>query len=175
MTPLVSTRVTVLLAVCLFTPFGLRTLSTRLEPYPAVLLPAGATRVRLNQSEVSFSRTTLTCRGRDGNWQPLDVTRLLSPIPPWYLHDIVSNEFGLKSTPYEGVSLQWVSRVITLPRHTPSDEELQATRRWLALRLAATPDCQPAIRIAVERTTVGVPSGHVAQHAVVYESIHELD
>ena len=99
MTPLVSTRVTILLAVCLFTPFALRTLSTRLEPYPAVLLPAGASRVRLNQSEVSFSRTTLTCRGRDGNWQPLDVTRLLSPIPPWSFHDIVSNEFGLKSTP----------------------------------------------------------------------------
>ncbi len=167
--------ITLLIGLSLTVPFGLRVLSPRLEPHPAILFPSGASVIRVDRAEVSFERTTLWGASEAGEWFALDPGRFLHPIPVQYLDALAANDFGLVRRAVEPVVLRYVWSVVTPPGHVPSVADVAETRRWLAERLVAFGADPAVMRASRERLTLEVPTGRSLRSEVLSTRLYRLN
>lgn len=165
------------IAVCLSVPFGLRIVSTRLEPHPAILLPAGASIVNVGGHEVVFGRAVLWALepSEPGGWVEIDPGELLAPVPVHFFEALASNDFGLVRRADEPILLRYIWRHVTLPRHRPSDDEVMRTRAWLAARLGRLGVDSTAMRVTWERLRLELPSGRALAREVIADRYYQLD
>jgi hypothetical protein len=87
---------TTVLSAFLLVPFAIRYFAPLLEPYPAVLLPAGAESIKTTEGQIDFGRTAIYGRvpGRDA-WTSLSPSQFLNPIPPEFFGPLARRYFGL--------------------------------------------------------------------------------
>lgn len=87
------------LAFCLLVPFGLRLVSSKLEPYPAILLPSGDKQVQvpLEGPIPNYIYTDLYGFVPEKGWESIDEESFISPIPRNYLSFILDRNKGLFS------------------------------------------------------------------------------
>jgi len=166
--------ITAAIFAALLLPFGLSFLAPQLEPYPAIIMPSGASLVHLERKHIQFIHTTLWGQSGSGEWRAVDPRALLDPIPVWYLDGLVRHDFGLSTPPTEAVPLRWI-RTIHVPRPQPSHESVLQTEAWLRERLRAAGADQPVLRVTQERVTVTVPEGRVVDDVLVSEHVYQLD
>ena len=144
---LFSTRVTIVIALALVIPFGIMQL-TSAEPFPAILLPAGATEVRTNDSVVEYGGVVLEGVDDQGAPVAIDAAEFLDPIPVQYLYALADAHFaldagddvdgGATSTPDEpAIVVRKVGWSLDLPSFEPSEAEQREIREWLRGRLVA--------------------------------------
>lgn len=159
-----SVTATLGIAALLFVPFVTRSLSGALEPYPAVLLPAGAGWIESRAKELRFDQLKLWghCAGPgDEQWRELDSERVIAPIPVYYLGAIEERGFGLGAPASQRVNVKLLGDV-NVPRPQPSPEDVAATKRWLGARLQSL-GCSPKeLRVTRQVKVVEVPSGRVS-------------
>jgi hypothetical protein len=74
-------------------PFCLRFVG--FEPYPAILLPSGASKIKKADEKISFEVTKLYALNERGNWAEIDQKQFMSPIPVYYLDYILDQNLGL--------------------------------------------------------------------------------
>lgn len=125
------------LALVLGAPFALKTVAPALEPYPAIIYPAGAGVVDTRENLLRSSRVELV--GFDpasGQEQIVEIQPFLSPIPVQYFRDLTSREFGLQ----ENLSLEIDFRILplktrTVVRRPITPEARDEAREWLRGRL----------------------------------------
>ena len=90
---MLSARFTVLLAGALLVPFALR-LWIEVEPYPAILLPDGATVLQREGGVTTFESLALFARRASGEETRLDARSFMDPIPSQYLMGLAAMQFG---------------------------------------------------------------------------------
>jgi hypothetical protein len=127
-----------LLSLCLFIPFGLSFISG-LEPYPAVILPGGAGKIKIDGDDLRFSKLVLYGKDQESDqWKSLDATAFLDPIPVVYLRSIIVNEFGLNRDRVVSVNFAWnlFPDFDYTNQKFITEERVVAAKAWLRERLA---------------------------------------
>lgn len=64
------------------------------EPYPAILLPSGASIIKDNGA-ITFDRWQLIVRSADDRQYEVNLHELLRSIPAWYRTHVIQRHFGL--------------------------------------------------------------------------------
>lgn len=162
---LFSRRATWLLAAFLIAPEVLRAVSGSLEPYPAVLLPAGAGKIGLNGDRLPLRRTLLEAQ-RAGRWHAIDATKFLEPLPVHFLGGVLRGEFGFHDGGWRGAKAP-------PPKTAPADVE--STKRWLRRKLEQLGFEAARIRVVEQEVTIEVPSGRRLHEKVLSERVHALE
>jgi hypothetical protein len=134
--PPFSPRATLAIGLALAIPFALRS-ATTVEPYPAVLFPAGAGKVSLDRGAVIVP--LLSIKGRDGQGVPreLPAEKLLAPIPVQYLWSLAARDFGQAPPTPLTLALKKGGPERTFSRPAPDAASRREARLWLADRLHA--------------------------------------
>lgn len=162
--PLFSVRFSLVLALCLLVPEVLRALSGSLEPYPAVLLPAGAGKVRLPGGRATLKHVLIEGE-RAGGWQELDRAALLAPLPVHYFGEVVRGELGFHDRKWHG---------LTAPPPSTTPEQLLQTKKWLRQRLTEMGFEAHRLKVVQESYVLEVPSGRRSDVRRLKETLYEL-
>jgi len=148
-----NTLYTALLSTVLVVPFAITFLAPVLEPYPAVLLPAGGTRINTTGDRLDLGRTSIYGKVAGGDaWTRLYPLEFLSPIPPEFSPLLAQRYFGL--SPVGPIANRTrVGVVITIdPRKVP-EEEVKNAKQWLRARLKESGCDSNVLRISEEVLT----------------------
>ncbi|MBD0257999.1 MAG: hypothetical protein ICV83_19980 [Cytophagales bacterium] len=173
-----SLRFTIVLLAILLVPFLLRhRYGSSMEPYPAILLPAVATKDKVAETEFNVRYKVLYGQLGDGTWRRVDERRLLYPIPVQYEGLILSREFGLKPPePAGGAGIQNVLGRLGILRSKRLTEEEQAeAKRWVKEKLREQGFTRPVLKIAQREEVVAVPGGETLVAKNTDEKIIYLD
>lgn len=166
-----------LLLTALVVPYGLKLLSPLLEPYPAIIFPAGAGKVESSQDTFEFSISNIYCFNLlTEDWEKLSTRSFLHPIPPQRFYAISRNEFGLNSDlEYEVNFRRNILPSFTYKNHSAlSAAKIESTRAWLRDRLQKH-GCR-AESLLVRRTlmSVNLKTRIVSEIDVIGEEKFEL-
>ncbi len=173
-----SLRFTIVLLTILLVPFLLRhRYGSKLEPYPAILLPAVATQEKAAETQFNARYTVLYGQRGDGTWKRVDERLLLYPIPVQYEGVILSRELGLKPPEPAGrAGIQNVLGRLGLLRYRRLTEEDQvAAKRWVKEKLRQQGFTRPVLKIAQREEVVAVPGGETVSAKITDEKIIHLD
>lgn len=160
-----SPRATLGIALILLVPELSRHIGASFEPFPAVLLPAGAGKLRLPDGKLTMKHTLVEAR-RGGVWSEVDRARLLAPLPVHYFGEVVRADFGF----HDG---KWHGTTAPPPHVSPAD--LHQTKRWLRARLAQLGFEVHALRVVEERYVLVLPSGSRSGAERLWEKLYDLD
>jgi|GraSoi_2013_60cm_1033757.scaffolds.fasta_scaffold00851_5 hypothetical protein len=148
-----NTLYTGLLSTVLVVPFAISFLAPVLEPYPAVLLPPGGTRIKTTEDQMDLGRISIYGKvaGRDA-WTRLSPPKFLSPIAPEFFSPLAQRNFGL--SPVGPIANRTrVGLVITIdPRKVP-EEEVRNAKQWFRARLKDSGCDDNVLRITQEVLT----------------------
>lgn len=171
------TVLTFLLVIALIVPYGLKLLSSSLEPYPAILFPSGAAKVRGDQDSFEFETINLYCFDlMSESWKPKDTSSFLSPIPNHFFGAIVKNEFGLNPDLEYTVK----SRKNFLPRftyknvHALSAVNIDEAKAWLRNRLLEQGCRDDSLLIQRKLMLADLNDKSVSEIKVTSEKLYEL-
>ena len=67
------------------------------EPYPAIILPSGASRIQTTEEFTTFSRIRFFAEDQAGTRSEVSTEQLIHPIPPQYIYALLGHRFGLES------------------------------------------------------------------------------
>lgn len=162
---LFSPRATLLILLCLLVPEILRLISGALEPYPAVLLPAGAGKLRLPGGRLKMKHVLIEAE-REGVWREVDRAALLDPLPVHYFGEVVRGEFGFHDRKWRGT---------TPPPPAASPEQLQQTKDWLRARLRQLGFSDRRLRVVEESYWLELATGTRQGLQRQKETRYELD
>jgi hypothetical protein len=144
---------TTVLSALLLVPFAISFLAPVLEPYPAVLLPPGDTRIKTTEDQMDLGRISIYGKvaGRDA-WTRLSPPKFLSPIAPEFFSPLAQRNFGL--SPVGPIANRTrVGLVITIdPRKVP-EEEVRNAKQWFRARLKDSGCDDNVLRITQEVLT----------------------
>jgi hypothetical protein len=154
-----------LILLCLLLPEILRLVSGSLEPYPAVLLPAGAGKLRLPGGRLNMKHVLVEAE-RDGAWREVDRAALLDPLPVHYFGEVVRGEFGFHHRKWRGT---------TPPPPAASPEQLQQTKDWLRARLTQLGFSDRRLRVVEESYWLELATGTRQGLQRQKETSYELD
>jgi hypothetical protein len=150
---------TLLIALALIVPESLRSWAKSLEPYPAVILPAGASTIRIKRGTVPMSRLFLTAK-RNGKWEEVDVAKFMAPISKHYFGHVAGRGFGFPKS----------------RRASPRQlEQAAQTKRWMKAKLTAQGFETKELRVMSEKLTVALPSGKQTGSRVSRKKTYDLD
>jgi hypothetical protein len=159
---------TTLLSASLFVPFTISYLAPTLEPYPAVLLPSWAGRIKTTEDQIDFNRTAIYGRvaGRDA-WTRLSPSQFLNPVPPEFFPPLALRYFGL--SPFGRITHTIKGgAVIRIDTRKVSEEEVTNAKQWLRARLNGSGCDDNVLRITQEVVTLRLSDR--AEIAVRYQS-----
>lgn len=157
-------------------PFALLKLHAALEPVPAILLPSGAYRADVRQTEVTSINLLAWARSREfpQEWTRVEPARLIAPIPVQSFHDIAQDGFGLTPTRPAPLWVRGIGHMVTRPARI-SDTDAEETRAWLRARLETLGFGSDELRITRERQTIDKRTRRVLQQEVLHEARYRLD
>lgn len=135
MKPLFSFKFTIFLFASLFFPFVMKTASSKLEPYPAIILPSGAGKLDLKESVINVNYLSIYGYDFQGKLEKIDAKQFLHPIPNQYIYAIFDNEFGLSTKTTKEILLRGTNKKIEMKRELASPEERQIAKIWLSNKL----------------------------------------
>ena len=135
MKPLFSLKFTVFLVLVLFVPFVLRTLAKQLEPYPAIILPSGASKIDLKEGVIGVNSLSIYGYDTQGKLEKIDVKQFIAPIPSHYFPVIAKNEFGLSTKTTDEIWLRGLNKKIDIKRKSVSLANQELAKIWLSNRL----------------------------------------
>ena len=167
---------TLLLSCLLIPPFILKTLSPSLEPYPAIILPSGSDTIAIENSKVSFVKTSVWAKQNDRAiiWSQIDSSKFLEPIPGYYLQHIVLNSFGFKPEDRKvGSALKQKHDSFLSSKITSA--EIAATKNWFGDKLTKSGYLSDEFKVVSEEMTFDVNSGKIVSREKVDEKVFRLD
>lgn len=127
-------------------------LRTDTEPYPAILLPSGASLLR---GEGSFTGVETECRAEDsaGRQYPFSLATVLDVVPTNYRQFVVDGGFGInRSRVVRSLPIPFTGRRLRLGRQK-TQAQIDSTRQWLRTKLHQTLGID-AVRIHVLKYSV---------------------
>lgn len=174
MKPLFSLKFTTFLSIVLFVPFVMKTANSQLEPYPALLLPAGAGKLNLEEKIIKVNTIAIYGYDLQGKLQKIDSQEFLAPIPRHYLYAIVDNEFGLSTKTIDEIWLRGLGEKIERKRKPISPENQKLAKFWLSKRLSILGLSTSSILLRDEIKTLEINSGKELSREINNEKIISL-
>ena len=170
-----SLRFTIILLFSLFLPFCLSIF--KLEPYPAVLLPSYAIKIKKTDNHVLLANKALFALNNKGNWEQINSKLLLDPIPVQYLPSIMSNDFGfdtdslkLKSTGFKTFKkFSFIKKTVT------RQDEIREIKNWFKKKLIKQGFASSELKIISFSQTISIATGAIEKSKIKYERIISLD
>lgn len=158
---------TALLFTFLVVPFTFRYLAPILEPYPAVLLPSGAGRIKAAEDQMDFVKTAIYGRtaGRV-TWTQLSPSKFLNPVPLEFFPSLAERYFGLSPVRPRAGSNR-VGPLITINPRKVGDAEVRNVEQWFRGRLKGSGCDDSVLRITQGVVTVRRADG--AELAIRYD------
>lgn len=164
---------TLLLAFILVPPFALTTLKPHLEPYPALILPSGAVKVKVGAKDISFVRTSLWGKQEtDNTWTRIDLETFWTPLPKQYFKPIVRNSLGLKSGKPRIIQLP---KGINISRNKVTPSEIQDAKYWWRQKLVQSGYASNELMITVERVKFDIETSKIIKTKRSHEEVFRLD
>lgn len=152
-----SVRFTLVLAGALVLPLCVREISG-VEPYPAILLPTGATLVRELEGVVEFQSLALYAGRASGEELRLKVTSFMDPIPGHYLGGLATRVFGQLNVSRRQLRLGPLGEWSVNAKRASATERLQALE-WLAARVFSADADAATLILRLETHHVEVATG----------------
>jgi hypothetical protein len=143
---------TVALAILLIVPLVTRVL-TNTEPYPAILLPSGATKIAVRARAATFDHVALYAGDSYGRFEAIDARTFLAPIPVQYLEGITATDFGQTDTTTKRFLIRRVG-AYAISRRVASEKDRRIARDWLRDRVRLADTTADHLVTRVERTTL---------------------
>lgn len=164
---------TLLIAGMLIIPYILTLYGV--EPYPAIILPSGASRVNIGQNS-TFRRISLWGRDKvDGDWKRVNPRPFLKPIPVSHLKSLARNSFGLNSID-ERVKVVTLPGVrLTVPNTKVTSSEIQEAKHWLSQRLIQLGYAPDELMITTDEAVLDTSINKIIRHKRLHEEIIRLD
>ena len=126
------------LTTFLFVPFLLRLLGE--EPYPAILLPSGATKISLSESYV-FKKLVLEVSKNDGTTEHRDdLPSLILPLRPHFTFPVLKNRFGCDINQSSSRGLRRLGLATESRRTGLTEESVREAKKFMQKKLG--PDAQ---------------------------------
>lgn len=143
------------------------------EPYPAIILPAGAGKINISKSTLSFRQSMLWGKREfdSPEWAALDVEKLLYPIPTHYFVPIFSRSLRL------GKGAEHIVQSISQNDNAKGkglDQNLKITNNWISGKLKQQGFQPNTIRLTVEDVTLDTFSQKRTSSIIKHEKIFEL-
>ena len=158
---------TALLLGFLLVPFAIREFAPALEPYPAVLLPSGAGRIKTTQGQIDLGRTGLYGKVAGSNaWTRLSPAEFLNPIPPQDFLPIAQRYFGLSPIGPLALTIKG-GLVLRIGTHQVTEDDIKNAKQWLRAKLKGCGCNDEVLRITQEIVTQRLSDG--AELAVRYQ------
>ncbi len=169
MKPLFSLKFTVFLILVLLVPFVLKTVSRKLEPYPAIILPSGASKLDLKEGKIGVDGISIYGYDTQGNLEKIDVKQFIAPIPSHYFHVLANNEFGLSTKTTDEIWLRGLNKKIDIKRKSTSSEHQELAKIWLANRLKKLGLSTSSILIRYEFKELSINDGKELSRKITNE------
>ena len=159
-----SLRSTIGLLLLLFIPFVLRKLN--IEPYPAVLLPEGASIVNTANNLTSFTYQEVYGLKNKKDWQRVDVVMLMQPIPIQYFPTILERNFSDIAS--KSRRRKWL-KMFHLPDHLNKQHDADA---WFMERLGKQSLDPGTLRIVTFAKVINIQTGQESSRISDEKIIH---
>jgi hypothetical protein len=166
-------RATIVLIAVLAAPITLFKL-TNSEPFPAVILPSGGTKLQIAGDSTTFASMTIIAFEEGGAEVRVDPRTLLDRIPVQYLGVLAGESFG-QARNEKNLTVKFVDVTIGLDGHHASDDEQTAARDWMARRLTDLGLSDERLVVRHEFVTVDLADGRDTLRELVSEDVIELD
>ena len=90
--------ITLIILPLIVIPFILKSIKRILEPFPAVIFPAGARKVKINNSKILMTQSKFYGKliGNKNNWVELPIKEFCQPLPPIFCSRLWKTNFGQK-------------------------------------------------------------------------------
>ena len=147
------------------------------EPYPAVLLPAGGGSIKKVNNQIDLKSKNLYALDNMGNWKKINITRFLYPIPISYIPNVISNNFGfdVDSSSMKSKGFKILRKLHIVNVSIKSKEEIEEVKNWLKRKLIQQGFSPFKIKITSYIQTISTDTGTVLENKVKYERIISLD
>ncbi|WP_299228854.1 hypothetical protein [uncultured Psychroserpens sp.] len=110
----------------------MRLKADKLEIYPAIIFPSGATIVETSNDTVT-TRNIEVWAIKNG-WQKIETRKFMGTIPHWYFGAISQTHFGLKKF-NKKVNLPLINQKL-IWKNTYNDASVSESKDWIKERLA---------------------------------------
>ena len=169
MKPLFSPKFTILLIIALFVPFAIKTANSKLEPYPAIILPSGASKLDLKKGAIGVDSLSIYGYDTQGKLEKIDVKQFIAPIPSHYFQVIANNEFGLSTKTTDEIWLRGLNKKIDIKRKSISLENQELAKIWLTNRLKKLDLSSSSILIRHESKELSINDGKELSREIINE------
>ncbi len=113
-------------------PFILKLKDSRLEAYPAIIFPSGASKVNIDKKTFSF--TSIEILGyREDSISRIPIKNFLGSIPPQYIYVISEANFGL--SPFQQKFKLYTPPIEFLVTNKNTPSKRKNTSLWIQERL----------------------------------------
>ena len=147
-----SSRIVLMLFIVLVPPFLLKTMDTKLELFPAIILPSYAGKVDY-ASDPSLIEFEIYGLKKDGSQKRIDRQQFFKDVPIDYANWIIKRNFGLKESQITRNRLRWIGLSYTTISKT-SPEEVLATKTWIGERLKEQDCLDSVLLVRKNRITI---------------------
>lgn len=167
-----SLRSSCLILLLLFTPFFLRLYWH--EPYPAILLPSGASSVQKSGQTLDLMTTEVFVH--DSNWHKIAPGELISPIPTQYFGAMLGFDLGFERDTIKGSGLRKLleQNIGLYQRETLSPADFRELENWFRTKLEAQGIRANALKIAKSKISLSLKTSDIISKTIVSERVIQL-
>jgi len=161
-----SVKYTAILLGVFFVPFLMK--EEFREPYPALILPSGASKAKVIGGEVSSTKYLGYGVTQDGEREEVDLVKLIRPAPSHYLKYIFKNDFGLRPERVEAAKgrKKWK---YTARASTP--ENVEDCKKWVSQKIG---NQYVALVVIEKKVRVRQSDGVISSEEIKKEEIYDL-
>lgn len=153
----------------LFAPFILRLYWH--EPYPAILLPSGASSVQ--KSGQTLHLTTTEVFVHSNSWHKIDARTLISPIPVQYFGAMLGYDLGFERDTIQGSGLRNLleEHMGLYQRETLKSEDFLELENWFRTKLQAQNIKANAFKIVKSKMTLSLKTAAIISKTIISERV----
>ncbi|PWH83191.1 hypothetical protein DIS18_01160 [Algibacter marinivivus] len=162
----------ILVFTLLIVPFLLKTIDSRLEIFPSVILPSNSNPIDISK-DISLTKLDLYGIDNLGNQKKLDYNKFFKNIPISYSHWIIRNNFGLNNK--QNLSFKTTKLGITFKTKSKvTNQEVIKTKKWLQKRLLIQECSDSLLIIKNTKLIISKDTRKLKEKLFVNDTIFEL-
>lgn len=109
-----------------------------------------------------------------GEWERIQPGRFLEPIPPYYLHKIAENNFGLITQNRKEINTAFWGE-IKVPRKPITDQDVVSTQHWVLNRLGILGFQDSTLLLRRTVKTIDLKTDSIKSEIILEEIEFEMD
>jgi hypothetical protein len=154
----------------LLIPFGIKSLQSGLEIYPAIIFPAGAEKLNIKDEIRSFQNYELY--GYKDTLQIIDWKLFLGEVPGQYFHSIIKGNFGLESYSHE-FEIPF-TQIKVSEKNYLNDKKIKEAKDWIKARLLEQGFSDSTFIVRKIQKNYNTNSKKLENQTIIYEKTFRL-